>query len=257
MPIPNPSLLSDGPPPRIRGARRRDRRSRAYRRTTPAHTGSTSARTDSRHTRRTTPAHTGSTRGTGRWPGPGADHPRAYGEHMYDTGAAAGKGGPPPRIRGARRRDQLRPERIRTTPAHTGSTLRDLLVSGRDRVTAVSSGLAAALTILLHETWNQVWPGLRSQRLGWPTNGCNRRDGCAGCRAVTTFHAARESRRAGVGIADQATSKPARTVSQADSSSSRPELRKHLRCTVRPVGGLFAIDDGAGSRSDRVGPPGR
>ena len=92
-----------GPPPLMRGRRRRADRCLRGPGTTPAHAGKTCT------------SRTGS--------GSGRDHPRACGEDNADDPAQVNAMGPPPRMRGRRRCSWLFLVRCGTTPAHAGKTL--------------------------------------------------------------------------------------------------------------------------------------
>src|SRR5579875_3182432 len=101
-----------GSPPRTRGARLVARNAVRSARITPAHAGST-----------WTPESRGAE---------SPDHPRARGEHIGGSDAAAAIGGSPPRTRGAPFGGHVALPIRRITPAHAGSTPQRSLAPARD-----------------------------------------------------------------------------------------------------------------------------
>ena len=78
------------------------------------------------HSLRLTPACAGSTRLQAHWFGCETTYPRVCGEHSSGASSAAATVDLPPRVRGARQRDQQRRDPHRLTPACAGSTPVDL-----------------------------------------------------------------------------------------------------------------------------------
>ena len=71
---------------------------------------------------RNIPAYAGKTCGGGHWRFDRQEHPRVCGENSVDLGAALGKSGTSPRMRGKQEETGRPPRRSRNIPAYAGKT---------------------------------------------------------------------------------------------------------------------------------------